>query len=519
MSLAVACFPDEAAPAGRLAVALGAPLTPVTPHRFPDGETMPRVAAPAANVTVVYRSLDRPNEKLIDLMLAADAWRRAGAQTLILVAPYFCYLRQDTVFEPGEPLSRDVIAPLIGARFDGVVTVQAHLHRTRDLAQALGAPACNLWPVEPLARALPRYEARPLVVGPDAESAGWAQAWAQCLRGDAVSLTKARAGDRDISVAELPAAIVQGRPVVLIDDIASSGETLAHAAAAARRAGAASIDVAVAHALMTPEATARVRQAGARTIVSTELDRPPDQRRALGADPGGGRAAHAGGPMSVTLTVHGAAGCVTGSCYELETPKARLLVDCGMFQGSKSLKALNYERFPFDPRGINGVLLTHAHIDHSGLLPKLARAGYHGPIWATAGTRDLCAVMLAELGAHPGERGRTAQPPQPAARPPHRAADLHGEGRGPHDGAVPADKAGRRGRGRARRHRALVERRPHPGRRIDRGRRRRRNAAEAAVLGRPGAWRPRLPGRPRGPGGHRPPHHRVRHTAIGSDRR
>jgi ribose-phosphate pyrophosphokinase len=283
MSLAVACFPDEAAPAGRLAAALGAPLTPVTPHCFPDGETMPRVGAPAAEVTVVYRSLDRPNEKLVDLMLAADAWRRAGARTLLLVAPYFCYLRQDAVFEPGEPLSRDVIAPLIGARFDGLVTVQAHLHRTWDLTQTLGTPACNLWPVEPLACALPRYDARPLVIGPDAESAPWIRAWARRLRGDAVSLTKTRTGDRDVVVAEPPAALVQGRPVVLIDDIASSGETLARAAEAAGRAGAASIDVAVAHALMTPEATARVRQAGARTIVSTDSIAHPTNGAPLAA--------------------------------------------------------------------------------------------------------------------------------------------------------------------------------------------------------------------------------------------
>ncbi len=99
---------------------------------------------------------------------------------------------------------------------------------------------------------------------------------------------------------------------------------------------------------------------------------------------------------ATTLTIHGAAGCVTGSCYRLQTSRGAILVDCGMFQGSKSLKALNYEPFPFDPKGLDAVLLTHAHIDHSGLLPKLERAGYRGPIWATAGTHDLCEVMLAD---------------------------------------------------------------------------------------------------------------------------
>lgn len=102
--------------------------------------------------------------------------------------------------------------------------------------------------------------------------------------------------------------------------------------------------------------------------------------------------------MSLRLHFHGAAGGVTGSCFRLQTDKASVLVDCGLFQGPKTIKELNYQRFPFDPKTVDAVLLTHAHVDHSGLLPKLMLAGFEGPIHATAGARDLCAVMLPDAG-------------------------------------------------------------------------------------------------------------------------
>lgn len=103
------------------------------------------------------------------------------------------------------------------------------------------------------------------------------------------------------------------------------------------------------------------------------------------------------------LTFLGAAGEVTGSSYLVETPHTRFLVDCGLFQGGSDAERKNRARFAFDPRALDCVLLTHAHIDHSGLVPRLTAAGFSGPIYATAATRDLLAVMLTD-SAHIQEK-------------------------------------------------------------------------------------------------------------------
>jgi metallo-beta-lactamase family protein len=103
--------------------------------------------------------------------------------------------------------------------------------------------------------------------------------------------------------------------------------------------------------------------------------------------------------MTLSLHIHGAAGTVTGSCYRLVTPQGEVVIDCGMFQGPKSLRSLNYRDFPFETSAIAATLLTHAHIDHTGLFPKLALAGFRGRAWTTEATCDLLQWLLPDAGA------------------------------------------------------------------------------------------------------------------------
>ena len=98
------------------------------------------------------------------------------------------------------------------------------------------------------------------------------------------------------------------------------------------------------------------------------------------------------------ISFYGAAQTVTGSCHMVETKKHKFLVDCGMFQGRLTEQMLNYEDFPFNLNEIDFVILTHAHIDHSGRIPKLYKSGFTGYVYATKATTDLCSIMLADSG-------------------------------------------------------------------------------------------------------------------------
>jgi len=268
MSAVVHAFAEDLAPAGRLADAMGLALRQVDLHRFPDGESLPTVP-PGDPTVLVYRSLDRPDAKIVPLLLACDAWRRTGTRRLVLVAPYLPYLRQDKAFLPGQPLSRDVLGGLLGECFDRIVTVEPHLHRTRTLDGVFNIPVTSLSSAAVLAGAFQASD-RWLVVGPDVEAEPWARALAHELRTDFVCFRKQRRGDAAVDLRLDESVDVKARRVLLVDDICSSGATLALAASILRRRGAAHIEVAVAHALFGAKAGVRLSEAGVARVVSTD---------------------------------------------------------------------------------------------------------------------------------------------------------------------------------------------------------------------------------------------------------
>ncbi|UGX98073.1 ribose-phosphate diphosphokinase [Bradyrhizobium barranii subsp. barranii] len=240
-------------------------------HRFPDGELRATVG-PAATTTIVCCSLNQPNEKLIALLFAAEALRRNGAERLVLVSPYLGYMRQDTAFHPGEAISQRAIGTFLSNTFDCVITFDAHLHRTPNLAEVFpGVEAHNLSAAPAIEAHLRAETVAPttVVVGPDEESRSWVADIAGRL-GLAYSVArKVRRSDQSVQIAFTDASLFAGRPVLFIDDIVSSGGTLTACAEVLAASGASSIEGIIVHALFPRELMTAFGRAGIRSVRST----------------------------------------------------------------------------------------------------------------------------------------------------------------------------------------------------------------------------------------------------------
>jgi ribose-phosphate pyrophosphokinase len=267
--IALHAFDDGREQAERLAAALGQGWRPVEVHRFPDGESCVRVDARADEDAVVLRSLPDPNGRILELLFAADALRRRGARRLTLVAPYLAYMRQDAVFREGEAVSQRVVGGLLGRAFDRVLTVEAHLHRVARLDEVVPCEARSL-SAAPVLAAVAAEEPEPLcLVGPDVESEPWVRTLAERLGWPFVVGRKRRHGDARVEV-QIPRPPPDVAGALLVDDVVSSGATLAAAARALGDHGVGRVEALVVHALFGPGAAERLREAGVARVRSTD---------------------------------------------------------------------------------------------------------------------------------------------------------------------------------------------------------------------------------------------------------
>lgn len=263
-------FEDYRPQGEALARELGLPFSLVDIHRFPDGESKVTLPGDLAEEIILCRSLDHPNDKLIELLLVAKTAREQGVKKITLVAPYLCYMRQDIAFHPGEAISQKIVGGFIAELFERVITVDPHLHRIDRLDQAIpGREAIALGTATLMGEFLATNTSNPLLVGPDGESEQWVKAIAEPKNLDYAVATKERLGDREV-VTKLPEHNYHQHEVILVDDMISTGRTLINVARQLKKQGAETIHCLVTHALFSDDVTEALHQAGIRNIWSSD---------------------------------------------------------------------------------------------------------------------------------------------------------------------------------------------------------------------------------------------------------
>ncbi|MDP3736355.1 MAG: ribose-phosphate pyrophosphokinase [Hyphomonadaceae bacterium] len=231
-------MPGNETMAAALAMRTPAELGSLETRRFPDRESYVRIVSDVGGREVdLVCTLARPDEQFLSLVFAANTARDLGAKSVRLIAPYLAYMRQDKRFKDGEAISSVHFARLLSETFDGLVTIDPHLHRRRDLGEIFTIPTRVEHAAPLLADWIKDNVELPLVIGPDAESEQWVSAVAQQANAPHIVLTKQRFGDRQVEIAMPDMARWRGRRPVLIDDIISSGRTMIEAARQLRDQG------------------------------------------------------------------------------------------------------------------------------------------------------------------------------------------------------------------------------------------------------------------------------------------
>ena len=274
-------LPGNEARADRLTEALDAERIGLVYRRFPDGESYLRIDADLAWRDVVHGSHTgpaRPEDSTTAVRRRPGRATSGRKRRVLLVAPYLAYMRQDRRFHPGEALTSVSFAKRISATFDGLVTVDPHLHRYPALDAIYTIPGEVVAAAPALAEWIVVAIDRPLVVGPDEESEQWVRAVAEARGLPWRVMTKQRFGDHDVRITAPDLDGLGGHHPVLVDDILSSGATLADAARVLVEAGLPMPACAVVHGLFGDRARETLAEAGIETVVCTDTVDAPEAR-------------------------------------------------------------------------------------------------------------------------------------------------------------------------------------------------------------------------------------------------
>lgn len=246
-------------------------------HRFPDGETLVRIdTPPEGEQACLVCTLNDPDPKIPPLLFAAETLRNMGASRVGLVAPYLSYMRQDAQFHPGEALSSRYFSKLLSRYFDWLATIDPHLHRTAALSEVFAQSNCTAHAGKALGDWIRTHVNAPFLIGPDAESGQWVSAVAESVGASWCTLKKERRGDRDVRVSLPDGAMPKGRNPVLIDDILSSGQTMAVAASRLKALGLPSPICVAIHGIFAAGARDALRAAGVGRIAVTNTIPQPE---------------------------------------------------------------------------------------------------------------------------------------------------------------------------------------------------------------------------------------------------
>lgn len=252
----------------QVAAIAGDPAT-ITLRRFPDGETYVRFETEVrGRDVVIVANLAGPDEKLAPLLWVAATAKDLGAGRIGLVAPYLPYMRQDARFQTGEGVTSRYCARVLSSHVDWLVTVDPHLHRYGSLDEVYTIPSRVVTAAPLLAQWIARQVPAPVLIGPDAESAQWVHAVANAVNAPYAVLAKTRAGDREVRLEAPDLREYRDRAPVLIDDVISTGSTLAEAARLVLGQGLAAPVCLAVHAVFSGQAYESLIATGCRAVIT-----------------------------------------------------------------------------------------------------------------------------------------------------------------------------------------------------------------------------------------------------------